>query len=218
MKKFIVLFAVAAFGLSGCSDDQADKQAKEAEKQPAKAAANDPHANVNMQAAMAPKAAPMMSGNGQGVVKSVTQAGSYTYVELESAENPFWIAVNHTEVKPGDEVAWRDGAVMANFKSKMLDRTFPEIMFVSQLLPAGAQVETAAPMGVVVSVQTSAGYTYAELDTEKGKTWLALPNAELKEGNRVRWNGGSEMRNFYSKSLNKTFDSIWFISAVDVVE
>jgi hypothetical protein len=54
------------------------------------------------------------------------------------------------------------------------------------------------------------GYTYVSLEKDGKKTWFAIPAAELKVGQEVTLQPGGEMRNFTSKSLNRTFESIIF--------
>jgi len=38
----------------------------------------------------------------------------------------------------------------------------------------------------------------------------------MKPGDRIQWQGGSEMRNFNAKSLGRSFDRVVFASAVTV--
>jgi hypothetical protein len=58
-------------------------------------------------------------------------ASSYTYMEVDTGNGKVWIATNTMQVNNGDTVRWRDGAVMTNFTSSALRRTFNEILFVS---------------------------------------------------------------------------------------
>jgi hypothetical protein len=81
-----------------------------------------------MTAAKAP-AAPAKPKQNQGVVKSVEVAGGYTYALVDVGGDEFWLATAVTEVQPGAEVAWRDYAMMKNFKSKSLNREFDQILF-----------------------------------------------------------------------------------------
>lgn len=79
--------------------------------------------------ALAPAAA---GGNGgQGKIVSTMHASSYTYMEVETGGKKVWIATNAMQVNNGDTVRWNDGAVMKNFTSNALHRTFDEILFVS---------------------------------------------------------------------------------------
>jgi hypothetical protein len=70
----------------------------------------------------------------EGEVVSVAHAGAYTYIEVKEATNiSFWIAVTNSDVKAGDFVRFQKELVMKDFKSKALDRVFPELMFASHL-------------------------------------------------------------------------------------
>src|SRR5512136_1051377 len=65
----------------------------------------------------------------QGEVLEVLDVPSYTYLRLKTAQGEKWAAVNKSPVKKGEEVTIFDPAVMENFKSPALNRTFPEIVF-----------------------------------------------------------------------------------------
>ena len=57
-------------------------------------------------------------------------------------------------------------------------------------------------------------YTYIKV-TEKGKTyWMAITKMPLKKGETYYYDGGIVMKNFKSKSLNKTFESIIFLDKI----
>jgi hypothetical protein len=47
------------------------------------------------------------------------------------ADKPMWIAATMMRVQPQQKVKWTDAAMMKNFPSKTLHRTFDEILFVS---------------------------------------------------------------------------------------
>ena len=76
--------------------------------------------------------APQAGANGgQGKVLQSMHASSYTYIEVDMGSKKTWIATNAMPVNTGATVRWRDGAVMKNFTSNALHRTFDEIIFVS---------------------------------------------------------------------------------------
>lgn len=76
--------------------------------------------------------APQAGANGgQGKVLQSMHASSYTYMEVDMGGKKTWIATNAMPVNTGATVRWRDGAVMKNFTSNALHRTFDEIIFVS---------------------------------------------------------------------------------------
>lgn len=173
--------------------------------------AADPHAGIQM-----PGAGPARY---QGQVVQILEAKPYTYLEVDTGRGQSWLAASGVNVAPGDVVTWADQAVMRAFKSKALDRTFDEVLFVAGLQPAqagAAGAAGAASRGKVISAASSAGYTYIEVETPQGGRWLAAPTAPVKAGDEISWSGGSTMHNFTSKSLNQTFAEIDFVGGVSV--
>ena len=80
----------------------------------------------------APQGAPQAGANaGQGKILQSMHASSYTYMEVDVGGKKVWIATNAMPVNNGNTVRWRDAAVMKNFTSNALHRTFDEILFVS---------------------------------------------------------------------------------------
>lgn len=75
-------------------------------------------------------AAPAAGGGGtSGKVKSVTNAGGYSYIEVERPGGSQWLAVPETRVKAGDTIQWGGGMVMNQFRSDSMNRTFDQIVF-----------------------------------------------------------------------------------------
>lgn len=69
--------------------------------------------------------------------------------------------------------------------------------------------------GTVVETMNSGGYSYVLLDTGNSRVWLAGPTTEgLEVGTKVHTPDGMEMKNFTAKSLDKTFESIFFVGAI----
>ena len=64
--------------------------------------------------------------------------------------------------------------------------------------------------GNVVETMNSGGYTYVALEKNGKKTWVALPETKVKVGQKVTCQPGGEMKNFTSKTLKRTFESIIF--------
>lgn len=68
----------------------------------------------------------------QGKVLEMMHAAGYTYMNVDAGTGkPMWIAATMMRVKPEQNVKWTDAAVMNNFASKSLHRTFDQILFVS---------------------------------------------------------------------------------------
>ncbi|MEK6777455.1 MAG: hypothetical protein AABY87_11370 [bacterium] len=82
--------------------------------------------------------------------------------------------------------------------------------------PTQAEPTTAGYRGTVVDVINSGGYTYVQVDTGSGKIWAAANQFEVKAGDQVMVPQGLPMENFHSKTLNRTFDTIYFVSAITV--
>jgi hypothetical protein len=75
---------------------------------------------------------------------------------------------------------------------------------------AEAPLNLSPRSGKVAETMNSGGYTYVSVDREGKKTWIAIPVTEVKVGQEVTYQPGAEMRNFTSKTLNRTFESIIF--------
>jgi len=82
--------------------------------------------------------------------------------------------------------------------------------------PAAPASETAGFQGTVIETINSAGYTYVNVDTGKDKIWAAAPETQVKTGDKVTIPPGMLMRNHHSKTLNRTFDAVYFLSAISV--
>lgn len=70
--------------------------------------------------------------------------------------------------------------------------------------------------GTVVSTTDAANYTYVELEKDGKKFWAAGPQTAVKVGDKVVLTGVSEMHNFQSKSLNRSFETILFAAQISV--
>jgi hypothetical protein len=64
--------------------------------------------------------------------------------------------------------------------------------------------------GTVLEVKDVDSYTYLRLKTKEGEVWAAVNRAPVKLGEQVSVENTSEIRNFESKALKKTFPLIVF--------
>ncbi len=64
--------------------------------------------------------------------------------------------------------------------------------------------------GKVKKTMEGGGYTYMLLEFDGKNTWVAVPRTPVKNGDEVMLYPGQVMKDFHSKSLDKTFDSIIF--------
>jgi hypothetical protein len=77
----------------------------------------------------------------------------------------------------------------------------------TQPVPAGF-------LGTVIETISTAGYTYVQVDTGTEKIWAAAPEFKVEKGETVTVPAGSPMKNYQSKTLNRTFDVVWFVPYV----
>jgi hypothetical protein len=68
--------------------------------------------------------------------------------------------------------------------------------------------------GKVLETFNSGGYTYVLVDSDLGKKWAAAAETPVSVGDDVSIPGGSVMKNFYSKSLDRTFEEIIFAAGI----
>jgi hypothetical protein len=99
-------------------------------------------AGIGLAAPNAP-GAPPSADVVKGEVLEVKDVEAYTYLRLKTKDGEVWAAVNKAPVAKGTEVTIQNPAVMTNFTSKTLNRTFDRIIFGS-LAPAGTGAAPAA--------------------------------------------------------------------------
>ncbi|MCK9420273.1 MAG: DNA-binding protein [Nitrospirae bacterium] len=75
---------------------------------------------------------------------------------------------------------------------------------------AEASLDSSSLSGKVLETMNSGGYTYVLLEKKGKKTWAAIPEMKVSVGQQMSLQPGTEMANFPSKSLGRTFDSIIF--------
>ena len=71
--------------------------------------------------------------------------------------------------------------------------------------------------GKVLSTLDAPGYTYMELANTEKRFWIAAPTTRVKVGDRVRFEQSLVMKNFNSKTLNRTFDQVIFVNSATIV-
>jgi hypothetical protein len=68
-----------------------------------------------------------------GKVLETMDASIYTYMQVTSDKGPVWLAASKTKVAKGNTISYPDGAVMTNFNSPSLNRTFDKIIFIDKI-------------------------------------------------------------------------------------
>lgn len=72
----------------------------------------------------------------KGEVLSAIDVPQYTYLEVMQNKKILWIASPAVAAKKGDRIQFDEGMAMTNFHSKTLNRTFPSISFVNNVVVA----------------------------------------------------------------------------------
>lgn len=70
----------------------------------------------------------------KGKVLSAIDVPQYTYLAVIQNKKTLWIAGPTVAAKKGDMIRFDDGMAMTNFHSKTLNRTFPSISFVNNVV------------------------------------------------------------------------------------
>lgn len=177
-----------------------------------------------------------------GEVSEVIHAGTYTYLHSMKDGKGTWLAIPKRDVPVGAEIRYAAGAVMKDFHSSSLDRTFQEVLFLGSVevagesaaavpsghppvpttLPPGHAPVPAAPasqpdlpnVGQVSEAIAAGQYTYLHVTDDGKETWLAIPRRDIPVGARVRYAEGAVMKDFHSGSLNRTFEEVLFLGNV----
>jgi len=81
----------------------------------------------------------------------------------------------------------------------------------SLLLCAGLYA-SATHSAKVLETLNSGGYTYIKVQEGSNSYWIAMTQRDVKKGDTIKYNEQGWMKNFHSKTLNRTFDTILFAS------
>lgn len=68
-----------------------------------------------------------------GKVLEMIDTDMYTYIQVSNKGADVWLAASKTKVAKGATINYGTGAVMTNFHSKALNRTFPQITFIDKV-------------------------------------------------------------------------------------
>lgn len=84
-----------------------------------------------------------------GTVIFTETAGNYTFIELKQEEKKLWLASAPFEVAVGDQIEYAGGVPMSDFHAKALDRTFEEILFLTNIRKVVDEPEEGAGAAVM---------------------------------------------------------------------
>ena len=67
---------------------------------------------------------------------------------------------------------------------------------------------------VVQEVVQATSYTYLKVKETDSEFWIAITKREIEAGATISFAGGLEMKNFESKDLQRTFETIYFVDRI----
>ena len=177
------------------------------------------------------------------VVDSVLQTKNYTYIrgleKIAGKDSSLWMALPVFEPKQGETYYYESGLQMGEFRSKELNRTFSEILFlgglstslemsdktiVATLKPAAKDTTVADTTALVLhtvlvkEVLQTNGYTYLRVIENGKEDWLAVVKIPAKVGQTYTYDDAAPMMDFTSKELKRTFPKIYFLSKLTEVK
>lgn len=77
-----------------------------------------------------------------------------------------------------------------------------------------APVPAGMMRGTVLETMNAGGYTYVLIDTGQDQRWAATQQTVVNAGDVVQMTEGMAMTGFTAKSLNRTFDIIYFVDGM----
>src|SRR5210317_572555 len=86
----------------------------------------------------------------------------------------------------------------------------------AQTAPAAAPEAAPGKTGKVTETMDAAGYTYVQVDTGAEQFWAAAPQFAVQVGDDVVVPEGMPMPDYHSKTLERTFDMVYFVPSVMV--
>ncbi len=88
---------------------------------------------------------------------------------------------------------------------------------VAGLLPAG-EASRLAHEGTVLDAIDADQYTYLEVLEGGRSRWIAAPRLSVSKGATIRFHDGIVMSNFYSRKLQRRFETLMFVNRVAVTD
>lgn len=81
--------------------------------------------------------------------------------------------------------------------------------------PAAPAADSTVLSGKVLETMDAAGYTYVLIDNGSKQSWVAGPSTQVAVGDEVMAaEGGVPMVNYHSKTLDRDFDVVYFVSSI----
>ena len=93
-----------------------------------------------------------------------------------------------------------------------------KILFIAMMVIAtgcGSPSEDGAVTVKVKAVEQVENYTYLLVKGKGPEYWMAVSSTEIEVGEKISYQGGMIMEDFYSKELDRTFDKVLFLEGFD---
>jgi hypothetical protein len=107
------------------------------------------------------------------------------------------------------------GMATASFSAKAIEPggTVPQVPNATAASASGPPPQTT---GKVIETMDAGRYTYVQVDLGGEKIWAAAPQFQVEVGDDVILPEGAMMLDHYSKTLDRTFDVVYFVTFVAV--
>lgn len=79
-------------------------------------------------------------------------------------------------------------------------------------------LEKGGHKGKVIETMDAGTYTYIQFEEKGKKLWVAAPKMKVKVGDTIAFAGGLPMKNFASRTLKRTFETILFVNTVVAID
>jgi len=80
--------------------------------------------------------------------------------------------------------------------------------------PASPPAAPGGFTGTVTETMNASGYTYVQVDTGSQQLWAAAPEFAVAVGDEVTVPPAAPMTNYHSKTLDRTFETVFFAGAI----
>jgi hypothetical protein len=84
--------------------------------------------------------------------------------------------------------------------------------------PVASFEVTGSSTGIVAETINVESYSYIRINQQDQDVWLASNPITVAEGDVVRVTGENVMKDFYSKTLDRTFPTILFVGQIELIE
>ncbi len=92
----------------------------------------------------------------------------------------------------------------------------PQVNEADRALHSANSASVLPNQGTALEVIQAGEYTYINIEKKEGSEWIAVAKINATKGDIIKYSKGSLMKNFHSKSLDRTFPKITFSGAAEI--